>query len=151
MPVLSLSKGSARTVMVFSVRPERRASDTVEVGLAGSGHMTVVGSCRQFKANQTGSGLWLSWSPLLRGNRGGVSGGLPERPMGADCKSVAKATEVRILYPPRAAERPSSTENVDGGRSLFRSGGRASGSPAVWVPGPSVGAGVVRAVGRAAR
>src|SRR5262249_2071769 len=28
-------------------------------------------------------------------------GGLPERPMGADCKSVAKATEVRILDPPR--------------------------------------------------
>ncbi len=28
-------------------------------------------------------------------------GRLPERPMGADCKSVAKATEVRILYLPR--------------------------------------------------
>src|SRR3954453_2252800 len=32
--------------------------------------------------------------------RHGAPGGLPERPMGADCKSVAKATEVRILYPP---------------------------------------------------
>jgi hypothetical protein len=31
-------------------------------------------------------------------------GGLPERPMGADCKSVAKATEVRILYPPHGAK-----------------------------------------------
>ena len=30
-------------------------------------------------------------------------GGLPERPMGADCKSVAKATQVRILDPPRKA------------------------------------------------
>jgi hypothetical protein len=29
-------------------------------------------------------------------------GGLPERPMGADCKSVAKATKVRILHPPQA-------------------------------------------------
>jgi hypothetical protein len=29
-------------------------------------------------------------------------GGLPERPMGADCKSVAKATKVRILHPPPA-------------------------------------------------
>src|SRR5437763_14517407 len=28
------------------------------------------------------------------------TGGLPERPMGADCKSVAKATTVRILHPP---------------------------------------------------
>ena len=29
------------------------------------------------------------------------TGGLPERPMGADCKSVAKATKVRILHPPQ--------------------------------------------------
>jgi hypothetical protein len=33
-------------------------------------------------------------------------GGLPERPMGADCKSVAKATKVRILHPPLARDRP---------------------------------------------
>ena len=31
-------------------------------------------------------------------------GGLPERPMGAVCKTVAKASEVRILYPPHTAE-----------------------------------------------
>ena len=42
-------------------------------------------------------------------------GGLPERPMGADCKSVAKATEVRILYPPRSA--PDQHER-SGGRSF---------------------------------
>jgi hypothetical protein len=30
-------------------------------------------------------------------------GGLPERPMGADCKSVAKASKVRILHPPPRA------------------------------------------------
>jgi hypothetical protein len=33
--------------------------------------------------------------------RGCTPGGLPERPMGADCKSVAKATQVRILDPPQ--------------------------------------------------
>src|SRR5215471_13928535 len=35
-----------------------------------------------------------------RAEHGGAPGGLPERPMGADCKSVAKATKVRILDPP---------------------------------------------------
>src|SRR5690606_19378780 len=41
----------------------------------------------------------LSYAPL---RATAYPGGLPERPMGADCKSVAKATEVRILYPPPA-------------------------------------------------
>src|SRR3954469_23718139 len=46
-------------------------------------------------------------------------GGLPERPMGADCKSVAKATEVRILYPPPPARQgPSPAETA--GRGLLR-------------------------------
>src|SRR2546421_1433413 len=41
--------------------------------------------------------------PYLRCARHGATrhGGLPERPMGADCKSVAKATKVRILHPPQ--------------------------------------------------
>jgi hypothetical protein len=50
-------------------------------------------------------------------------GGLPERPMGADCKSVAKATEVRILYPPpevgtasEAAETRSGAVDSQSGR-----------------------------------
>ena len=47
---------------------------------------------------------------------GGTPGGLPERPMGADCKSVAKATEVRILYPPH---KPLTSTN---GWGLDRSG-----------------------------
>src|SRR5438445_626144 len=34
-----------------------------------------------------------------------LGGRLPERPMGADCKSVAKASQVRILYLP-----PTSTQ-----------------------------------------
>ncbi|SIP65410.1 hypothetical protein BN9982_190034 [Mycobacterium tuberculosis] len=36
-----------------------------------------------------------------------LGGRLPERPMGADCKSVAKATQVRILHlPPRSSWYP---------------------------------------------
>ncbi|CRK60098.1 hypothetical protein [Alloactinosynnema sp. L-07] len=42
------------------------------------------------------------WVWFLPSSRAGRPGGLPERPMGADCKSVAKATEVRILYPPQS-------------------------------------------------
>ena len=43
---------------------------------------------------------------LLRAMARRWRGRLPERPMGADCKSVAKATEVRILYlPPRTKAR----------------------------------------------
>src|SRR5665648_297828 len=34
-------------------------------------------------------------------------GGLPERPMGVDCKSIAKASKARILHPPLRAERAS--------------------------------------------
>src|ERR1700749_4888704 len=33
-----------------------------------------------------------------------VHGGLPEWSMGADCKSVARATKVRTLHPPPAHE-----------------------------------------------
>src|SRR4051794_11122241 len=44
----------------------------------------------------------------LRGTQlgSGRHGRLPERPMGADCKSVAKATKVRILHLPLAGPRP---------------------------------------------
>src|SRR3954453_8698708 len=41
---------------------------------------------------------------------GGAPGGLPERPMGADCKSVAKATKVRILHPPPLGRQGPSVE-----------------------------------------
>src|ERR1700757_1985522 len=34
-----------------------------------------------------------------------LGGRLPERPMGADCKSVAKASQVRILYLPPPGQR----------------------------------------------
>src|SRR5664280_1848746 len=34
-------------------------------------------------------------------------GRLPERPMGVDCKSIAKASKVRILHLPPCAERAS--------------------------------------------
>lgn len=51
---------------------------------------------------------------------GGCPGGLPERPMGADCKSVAKATEVRILYPPPQGKRsPSPAETAVRGFSRW--------------------------------
>jgi hypothetical protein len=36
-------------------------------------------------------------------NGGSWTGGLPERPMGAVCKTVAKASKVRILHPPHPA------------------------------------------------
>src|SRR5256885_17122517 len=45
----------------------------------------------------------LSLLALRRHGAAAPSGGLPERPMGADCKSVAKATKVRILHPPHQA------------------------------------------------
>src|SRR5262249_55200861 len=37
----------------------------------------------------------------------GTHGGLPERSMGAVCKTVAKATEVRNLHPPHTGESAS--------------------------------------------
>lgn len=45
-------------------------------------------------------------------------GRLPERPMGADCKSVAKASKVRILHlPPPCTEGPQTRETWVGGPS----------------------------------
>jgi hypothetical protein len=46
-------------------------------------------------------------------------GGLPERPMGADCKSVAKATEVRILYPPHGNDKAPELRKRKSGAFVF--------------------------------
>jgi hypothetical protein len=43
-------------------------------------------------------------------------GGLPERPMGAVCKTVAKASEVRILHPPQLVQMALDLEDQVKGR-----------------------------------
>src|SRR3954451_6437545 len=60
----------------------------------------------------------------LRGTQlgSGRHGRLPERPMGADCKSVAKASKVRILHLPPMVE-----ELVRGALLCQRSRGKVSG------------------------
>src|SRR6478609_1345338 len=49
-------------------------------------------------------------------------GRLSERPMEADCKSVAKATKVRILHLPPSADRPPAEHELSTGADLFLSG-----------------------------
>src|SRR3954447_13960232 len=47
-------------------------------------------------------------------------GRLPERPMGADCKSVAKASKVRILHLPPAGRCSRHWTPTSCGGSVFR-------------------------------
>src|SRR5258706_5733626 len=68
---------------------------------------------------RTGGGVPLSLLAL---------GGLPERPMGADCKSVARATKVRILHPPPASRTAPDQRKRGSGAALV--------GPAESPPGP---------------
>src|SRR5947209_9585428 len=63
-----------------------------------------------------------------RGAAAPLSGGLPERPMGADCKSVAKATKVRILHPPQSVRSAPDLGNPESGPILDRL------TPTRWIP-----------------
>ena len=73
-------------------------------GCAGSVCRDYCLARRAFPVRRAGVRCLAILPGLSQGSPLGEHGRLPERPMGADCKSVAKASKVRILHLPPPAE-----------------------------------------------